>query len=72
MAFTESRIADILQSVCYYCYESSRSPGISDIPAFMKKEASPAGEALQPLKAGAGSPDQRSGAEKEGNKDRDL
>ena len=27
------------------------------------KEASPAGEALKPLKAGAGSPDQRSGAE---------
>ena len=28
MALTESRIADILQSVCYYCYELSRSPGI--------------------------------------------
>ena len=30
-----------------------------------KKEASPDGDALKPLKAGAGSPDQRSGAEKE-------
>ncbi len=30
-----------------------------------KKETSPGGEVLKPLKAGAGSPDQRSGAEKE-------
>ena len=31
----------------------------------LNKVASPDGEALKPLKAGAGSPDQRSGAEKE-------